>query len=631
MKYIWMALLLISSSALNAQGKTYYVATNGNDSNNGTSQGKPFKTIAKALSVIKGGDLVYLRGGVYYPEKTMRIEQANGTANQRTRLFAYPGERVVIDGSRFTIFDPDLGDNDVFRHRAAFWHFKRLTIRNARASAVDMFGSESRGNILENLTVHDNAATGINLSSGAANNQVLNCDSYRNFDRVTKGQHADGFGAKFSIGTGNRFVGCRAWANADDGWDFWEAGNGVTVTNCWAFDNGYDIWGFGEAFEGNGNGFKLGRGSGAHLLTRCVAWGNRVRGFDSNGNSSATKIYNCTGWDNARDFDMRYGSGRYVLKNNVSFDRGAFVPDNKTASYNSWNLNVSVSPGEFVSLSSTIAEGARPENGRLPSSGFLKLKSKSSLIDQGTVNIGVLYNGQAPDLGAFETAGVSYAMGIGRMEAEKMRLSNYTIQNWGGGLSGGSMVQATVVRQPARASYQFTGPTAAYDISVRYRDETDGDSRYVLQVNGLQKAAWVADEVKVNPDLWKTHMVRNVRLPRYAEVSIVGYADQGEYARLDYVAVSRHNNARIENRVVDWLGSAEYAYPNPVTNGVLYINAQKNINQWALYTHHGQYITSYKQSAITPLAVDVSQLSKGLYFLKGKGPNRTQTQKIIIE
>jgi hypothetical protein len=54
---------------------------------------------------------------------------------------------------------------------------------------------------------------------------------------------ADGFGAKFEVGPGNVFRGCRVWENADDGFDLWKAPFPVGIENCVAFRNGLDLWG----------------------------------------------------------------------------------------------------------------------------------------------------------------------------------------------------------------------------------------------------------------------------------------------------------------------------------------------------------------------------------------------------
>jgi len=57
-----LALLSIPASAAAA---TYYVATNGSDSNSGTSVSSPFKTMQHAADLTNPGDTVYVRGGTY--------------------------------------------------------------------------------------------------------------------------------------------------------------------------------------------------------------------------------------------------------------------------------------------------------------------------------------------------------------------------------------------------------------------------------------------------------------------------------------------------------------------------------------------------------------------------------------
>jgi hypothetical protein len=73
-------------------------------------------------------------------------------------------------------------------------------------------------------------------------NLVLNCDSHDNLDELTSngaGESADGFGCHVDAGdTGNAFRGCRAWWNADDGYDFIDAGAACTVEQSWAWLGG---------------------------------------------------------------------------------------------------------------------------------------------------------------------------------------------------------------------------------------------------------------------------------------------------------------------------------------------------------------------------------------------------------
>jgi hypothetical protein len=73
---------------------TYYVATNGSDSNAGT-ESAPWKTIQKAMNSATAGSTVYIKGGTYYEIVTVGV---NGTAGAYITFRNTPGETVVIDG-----------------------------------------------------------------------------------------------------------------------------------------------------------------------------------------------------------------------------------------------------------------------------------------------------------------------------------------------------------------------------------------------------------------------------------------------------------------------------------------------------------------------------------------------------
>lgn len=85
--------LLLPARTARAAGKTYYVATNGKDSNAGT-QAAPWRTIQKAANVAAAGDTVYVRGGTYH-EKV--IVKNSGAAGNYITFSSYPGETAVVD------------------------------------------------------------------------------------------------------------------------------------------------------------------------------------------------------------------------------------------------------------------------------------------------------------------------------------------------------------------------------------------------------------------------------------------------------------------------------------------------------------------------------------------------------
>ncbi|MEX0736468.1 MAG: DUF1565 domain-containing protein, partial [Bacteroidota bacterium] len=102
-----------------------FVAPTGNDDSTGTHE-QPYATITKAHSVVQAGDTVFVRGGVYSIGTTITLSK-NGTDSQRIHLFAYAGERPVLDFSGMSVADGNRG----VRLRGWYWHIKGLDIKGA--------------------------------------------------------------------------------------------------------------------------------------------------------------------------------------------------------------------------------------------------------------------------------------------------------------------------------------------------------------------------------------------------------------------------------------------------------------------------------------------------------------------
>jgi len=78
-----------------AEGPKYFVSPQGSDKDSG-SQEKPFRTIQFALTQMRPGDSLYLRGGVY--RENVRVA-LRGTSVKPITLAGYPEENAIIDGS----------------------------------------------------------------------------------------------------------------------------------------------------------------------------------------------------------------------------------------------------------------------------------------------------------------------------------------------------------------------------------------------------------------------------------------------------------------------------------------------------------------------------------------------------
>jgi hypothetical protein len=88
------------SPAPPSSGKTYYVATNGDDSRScdeATDINTPKKTVSNVLSsgCLSPGDTLYIRGGTYAGEGWQSV---SGSPGNPITISSYPGETAVYDG-----------------------------------------------------------------------------------------------------------------------------------------------------------------------------------------------------------------------------------------------------------------------------------------------------------------------------------------------------------------------------------------------------------------------------------------------------------------------------------------------------------------------------------------------------
>jgi hypothetical protein len=394
------------TGVLQGQGSGIYVSPSGSDSNPGTIL-LPVRNLARAVSMAGPDSQIFLRGGTYAQSSTQSVN-ANGTSGHLLKIWAYPGERPVLDFSGQT-------SGDGISLSGSYCHLRGIDVTSAYHNGINVSGHY---NVIENCSVYDNRNSGFQMgsSSGTAHprgNLILNCDSYRNYDAPIGG-NADGYAVKWNIGLGNTFKGCRAWNNSDDGWDLWMADSLVVIDSCYAFRNGVDIWHSGS-FNGNGNGFKLGGNSVAtpNTVRNSVAFdnaGNTGRGFDENNNLAGQTLYNCTSYRNQGDnyhFTNSVTLGQHIIKNCISFG-GVVNITSGTRENNSWQ-GFTVTNADFISLDTSVVTIARNPDGSLPRMPFARLAMGSSLIDAGQY-IGLPFSGTAPDLGALEFDSVVVAI-----------------------------------------------------------------------------------------------------------------------------------------------------------------------------------------------------------------------------
>ena len=441
-KTLFILFFLTTCSILSAT--TYYVAPNGTDGaypSRGTLA-NPWRTWQYAFTKSTAGDTVFFRGGVYYVSSMVYKSANGGTQANPICYFAYPpdwqaGNYPILDGANKT-----SGSCAIATEGLSYLNFKGLTVRNHEQKSIDDWDCSGfliigGSNINFELCVAQNTGfRGWDLNEVTGTCYIINCDSYDNVDHLTQASHPGNHGQGFCITTATAstpvdnstmyFIGCRAWGNSDTGFSS-NYGNHQIFEHCWSWDNG--------RLQGEGEGFKYGPGGyfANGLLSRyihnCIAAYNISggegpgAGFDSNDNEFNYYNYDvdnniayANGWGFV-SFPSGSNASRTTrrIRNNISYANTVanyewHWANHPTATFNTWNNppNVTVNAADFVALPSSVEQCAsilgavRKSDGSLPDlNGYFELASGSDLVDAG-INVGLPYNGSAPDLGYSE-------------------------------------------------------------------------------------------------------------------------------------------------------------------------------------------------------------------------------------
>lgn len=94
---------------LHHSSTAFYVATNGDDSNPGTKE-RPFRTVARGFSEVAAGQTLFIREGRYH-EGQLRLTH-DGKQDAPVVVRAYPGEKVILDGTDATLSDLTTWQSD---------------------------------------------------------------------------------------------------------------------------------------------------------------------------------------------------------------------------------------------------------------------------------------------------------------------------------------------------------------------------------------------------------------------------------------------------------------------------------------------------------------------------------------
>jgi len=348
--------ILIASPILapvSAYSASYFVATNGSDSNPGT-QSQPFRTINRAVGALTPGTVLYIRAGTYTEGLTNAIP--GGTSwDQPVTIAAYPGEVVIVKpaagtmrvlyldgaGRKYIIIDGLILDGSNVSYDAVkityagndvttSAHHVRIMnteIRNAPAQGILVSGQSSSNEFI-NLKVHDNGTTdfdhGIYISTDS--NLVERCEIFRNA----------GWGVHIYNGSGttngNVVRSNRIYNNA-------RLGQRGAALGLYTGDNNVA---YNNIMWGQQMGISLDYGANSAVVVNNTIYANREAG-----------IYNGA------------GSNRSVIQNNIVYKNSVAVTDAGSGTALSYNLidrdpqfkDPSVSDFHLQSMSPAIAAG----------------------------------------------------------------------------------------------------------------------------------------------------------------------------------------------------------------------------------------------------------------------------------
>ena len=318
-----------------------------------------------AVSKLKAGDTLYLRGGVYDLDNSI-ILPTSGTKASPIMIESFPAERATLDGHediQSIQKNIDVVRDGILLQGKKYINIKNLEVRNMGARGIHLLYSSYI--TVKGCTIHDNHLSGISIYGGNYDapykpykygyNLIQDNIVYNNSDAglnelqkvgaytysYEDGDNADGIAV--SSGKFNRVEHNTVFGNADDGIDLWRSNNSYAGYNL-VYDNGRGEGGNGNGIKAGGNRYFDNEADSPNgklaLVEHNIAFSNKRIGFDINSGKKVT-FQNNTAYNNGAQGFTSYDDT--IVRNNIAANNSKKTISRKQHQSNSWQSETKVS------------------------------------------------------------------------------------------------------------------------------------------------------------------------------------------------------------------------------------------------------------------------------------------------
>jgi parallel beta-helix repeat protein len=317
-----------------AEGNTYYVATNGSDSNPG-SQSQPFGTIKKGIETLSAGNTLYLRGGTYNeyvaPDGGIRIPSGTSWSNAVT-IAGYPGETAAIangvniqenvDGSTVSYVIFDNLKMQTFRV-AGNSHHIRLSNSELSEDPSTYIAKLQAGEFEPYANPPQYIPESV-CGAGCALHNLIMMTSTTNSIEIIHNRVHDGFYGFYANSSNSLIEGNEVYGNMGYGLHLYHSG-GSDVNNNIVRNNTFHHNGFYDWRKYKDSGFIMASGSN-NVAYNNIVYGN-AHGISVAYGCTNCQVYNNTVYGNQLEGISMTSANSTIVKNNIIYGNGGTIVD----------------------------------------------------------------------------------------------------------------------------------------------------------------------------------------------------------------------------------------------------------------------------------------------------------------